>query len=128
MRTWRAFNVAKDVLVASEVEKAESGLARLKGLMGRSGQDFPPGRGLWISPCQGIHTIGMSFPIDVAYLDSKGRIVKLYHRLAPSRVASIRFRTRSVLELPAGTLAHTRTEVGDTLDFRPNQCTTDMDA
>ncbi len=118
MTIWRAYNVAKDVLVASEVEIAETGWARLKGLIGRSVQDFPQGRGLWISPSQGIHTIGMSFPIDVAYLDSKGRIIKLYHRLAPFRVAGLKLRAQGVLELPAGALARTRTEVGDTLEMR----------
>jgi hypothetical protein len=61
----------------------------------------------------------MSFPIDVAYLDSCGRIVKLYHQLAPFRVAGLNLKTRSVLELPAGTLAHTRAEVGDTLEIQP---------
>jgi len=115
VKIWRAYNVGKDVVVASEVEIARTGWARLKGLIGRSSQDFPPGRGLWIAPCQGVHTIGMSFPIDVAYLDSGGRIVKLCHELAPFRMAGLDLRTRCVLELPAGTLARTRTEIGDTL-------------
>ncbi len=118
MKCWRACNVSKNVLVALEVEIAETGWARLKGLIGRSAVDFPQGRGLWISPSQGVHTIGMSFPIDVVYLDSKGHVVKLYHRLAPFRVAALKLSARSVLELPAGTLARTQTEVGDRLKIR----------
>ncbi len=90
----------------------------MKGLIGRSTRDFTPGDGLWISPSQGIHTFGMRFAIDVAYLGSEGRVLKLYHRLAPYRLAAVMLRARSVLELPAGTLARTGTEVGDVLEFQ----------
>ena len=92
---------------------------RMKGLLGRSAQEFPSGRGLWLEPSQGIHTIGMSFPIDAAYLDARGRVLKTYHQLSPFRVAAVMFRARSVLELPIGTLIRTGTEVGDLLEIRP---------
>ncbi len=90
----------------------------MKGLLGRSAQDFFAGKGLWLHPAQGIHTIGMAFPIDAAYLDSQGRVLKIYHCLPPFRVAAILPTARSVLELPAGTLAGTHTEVGDILELR----------
>ncbi len=61
----------------------------------------------------------MSFPIDVVYLDKFGRVLRLYHELQPFRVAAISLRTHSVLELPAGILAQTDTEVGDVIDFQP---------
>ena len=91
----------------------------MKGLIGRSSQAFSPGMGLWIVPSKGIHTFGMSFPIDAAYLDSSNRVLKLYHRLAPFRFAALMLRAQSILELPAGTLDQTRTEIGDVLEFRP---------
>ena len=90
----------------------------MRGLLGRSKEDFPPGKGLLLVPANSIHTIGMSFPIDVAYLDRAGRVIHLYHRLPPLRVAAIKFKSHSILELPAGTLAKTRTEIGDILEFR----------
>lgn len=86
--------------------------------MGRSLGEFPPGRALWIVPSDGIHTFGMRFPIDAVYLDSGGKVLRLYRELAPWRIASVIFRCRSVLELPPGTLDRTHTEVGDTLEFR----------
>ena len=92
---------------------------RTKGLIGRSLQEFAQGGALWIIPCDGVHTFGMRFPIDVAYLDSDGRILKIYHRLAPFRIAALSFKTKSVLELPPGILAQTNTEVGDVLEFNP---------
>jgi uncharacterized protein len=91
----------------------------MKGLIGRSGVEFVPGQALWLVPSDGIHTIGMRFPIDAVYLDSNGRVLKLYRELAPFRVAAIKLKARSVLELPSGTLAQTHTEVGDILEFRP---------
>ena len=91
----------------------------MRGLIGRSAQNFQEGNGLWIHPSQGIHTFGMVIPIDVLYLDSQGRILKAYHELAPFRVAALLLRARSILELPAGTLVRTGTEVGDVLEIQP---------
>jgi uncharacterized protein len=87
--------------------------------MGRSERNFGAGHALWIIPSDGIHTIGMRFSIDVAYLDSEGRVIRVYHNLAPFRVAALVLRARSVLELPTGTLKQTRTEIGDLLEFQP---------
>lgn len=114
---YSVFNCTRQTLVASEIELAETGWSRMKGLIGRSEDSFAPGKGLWISPSEGIHTIGMRFPIDVAYINSGRRIVHLYHRLKPNRIACIKFEAKSVLELPAGTLAMSRTEPGDFLYF-----------
>lgn len=92
----------------------------MKGLIGRSAGAFSSGSGLWIVPSNGIHTFGMRFPIDVAYLDSRDRVLMLYHRIAPFRIAALMLRAESVLELPAGTLERTQTQVGDELEFRPS--------
>lgn len=89
----------------------------MRGLLGRSSCSFGKGKGFWISPSEGIHTIGMSFPIDVAYLDAQQRVIYLYHRLAPYRIAAVKFGARSVLELPAGVLAESKTQVGDLLQL-----------
>jgi uncharacterized membrane protein (UPF0127 family) len=93
----------------------------MKGLLGRSVAQFAEGKAIWIRPSEGIHTIGMAFPVDVAYLDASGRILRLYHKLPPFRIGAISFKARSVLELPAGTLERTGTQVGDVVEFQPNQ-------
>ncbi len=100
---------------------ARSGYTRMKGLIGRSEPSFCPGDGLWIVPCNSIHTIGMRFPIDAVYLGSGQEVVKLYHKLAPLRIAALAFRARSVLELPVGILEETQTEVGDVLEISPDK-------
>ncbi len=111
------FNCTRQTLVVSELEVAETAWSRFKGLIGRSVMNFTKGSGLWIIPSEGIHTIGMSFPIDVAYLDHRYRVVHTYHRLPPFRIAKVKLKTRSILELPAGALAESRTETGDLLQF-----------
>jgi uncharacterized membrane protein (UPF0127 family) len=116
MKFW-AFNCTRQTLLASEVELADTGWARMKGLLGRKAAEFGNGKGLWIAPSEGIHTIGMSFAIDVVYLSADYRVLRIYHRLAPFRIAAVQLKSSSVIELPAGTLARTRTQVGDLLQF-----------
>lgn len=89
----------------------------MKGLLGQTTEDFSAGKGLWIAPSQGVHTIGMKFPIDVVYLDSKNRVIHVSHSLAPFRIAALKLKARSVIELPAGTLAQTETAIGDVLEI-----------
>jgi len=116
MKYW-AFNCTKQTLLASELELADTGWARMKGLLGRQSSEFQNGRGLWIVPCEGVHTIGMSFAIDVIYLDADYRVLRIYHSLAPFRIAAVKRKTSSVIELPAGTLVRTQTQIGDLLQI-----------
>jgi uncharacterized protein len=78
--------------------KASSLVARLFGLLGR--RALAEGEALWLTPCNSVHTLGMSYPIDVVYLDKSDRVIGIRHALAPRRVSAAR-RARSVLELPA---------------------------
>jgi uncharacterized membrane protein (UPF0127 family) len=55
----------------------------------------------------------MRFPIDVAFLDRDGIVVHSAHAMVPWRFSRIVWRARSVLELPAGILAQSETQVGD---------------
>jgi uncharacterized protein len=118
---YRVFNLTRNTMLASEVELVDTEWTRIKGLLGRRAEDFPSGKGLWIAPSQGVHTIGMSFPIDVVYLDAGYRVIHVSHSLAPFRIAAVKLKARSVIELPAGTLAQTRTSVGDVLEIQRNQ-------
>jgi uncharacterized membrane protein (UPF0127 family) len=110
-------NNTRQTLLASDLEVAETGWQRTRGLIGRSARNFNKGKGLWLLSCDGVHTFGMAFSIDVAYLDSEDRVVHIYQNLRPFRVGKVKRRVKSVLELPAGVLAESRTEVGDLLQF-----------
>ncbi|MBQ9005843.1 MAG: DUF192 domain-containing protein [Atopobiaceae bacterium] len=53
-----------------------------------------------LSPCRSIHTFGMSYPIDVAFLSREGVAVLVGRRVAPGRVLSCR-KAASVIERPS---------------------------
>lgn len=97
------------------IRVAESGLARIVGLLGES--ELLPGDGLLIVPSQGVHTWGMQFPIDVAILDGDWKVIALRTDLRPFRMTRVFWKAAAVLELPSGMLKSSSTAVGDTLEF-----------
>ncbi len=111
--TLRVTNLSRGTVLAHRAAVARSFRARLRGLLGR--RALAPGEGLLISPTTAVHTFFMRFPIDVAFLDEGGKVVRAYHALPPFRVAIGGKRARKALELPAGTLAATSTQEGDQL-------------
>jgi len=108
-----AYNVTRNAYLATELIKAGTHWSRLRGLMGTRSGKFPAGKGLWITPCRGVHTLGMRFAIDVVYLDSSHIVVHMEEALKPWRVAPVRLRAASVLELPPTTVSKTGTALGD---------------
>jgi hypothetical protein len=68
---------------------------------------------LWVVPCQGIHTVGLRFPIDVVYLDSDQRVIHIIENLSPFRISPLRRRSSSVLELPTRAVFLSSTQLGD---------------
>jgi uncharacterized membrane protein (UPF0127 family) len=57
----------------------------------------------------------MRFPIDAVFLDRRQRVLRAYSSLGPWRMVPLVFRARSVVELPAGTLAGLALSRGDQL-------------
>jgi hypothetical protein len=110
----RVSNLTRQTVLATCMEVADSAAKRNKGLLGR--ERLAPGEGLWIRPCEAVHTFWMRFPIDLIYLDRKNRIRKLVSAVPPWRLSGCLW-AHSVLELPSGTIRDTRTQPGDTLDF-----------
>lgn len=73
--------------------------ARLVGWLGR--RRPPADEALWLTPCRAVHTLGMRFAIDLAFLDRQGRVLRIAHDVQPGRLCW-HWRARSVLEMPAG--------------------------
>jgi uncharacterized membrane protein (UPF0127 family) len=113
--SWRVTNSTRGSILADHAEEATGVWSRLLGLMGRT--ELPLGQGLHIKPCNSIHTFFMRIPIDALFLDAEGQVVKKYDALPPWRATGLSFRTKSVLELPAGTASASQTEVGDQIHF-----------
>ncbi|WP_348262193.1 DUF192 domain-containing protein [Telmatobacter sp. DSM 110680] len=107
-------NQKRDTKLADKLEVAGSGPKRSKGLLGR--KNLGPGEGLWIIPCEAVHTFFMQFPIDLVYLDRKYRVKKIC-AIVPAWRFSACLSAHSVLELPAGTIQDSQTQVGDILEI-----------
>jgi uncharacterized membrane protein (UPF0127 family) len=111
----RVINATKKREIAGAVLMADSFLKRFKGLLGKKALE--EGHSLWIRPCKGIHTIGMQFPIDAIFLDKGNTVVAVKKNLHPNRVTRLYLRATSVIELTAGSLSMTDTEIGDVIEI-----------
>lgn len=112
-----AWNQTRNTCLAAELSVADTHWSRFCGLIGIKPSDFVAGQGLWIVPSRGVHTFAMRFPIDVIYLDKEKVVVHIEQHLKPWRVAPVRMRAASVLELPAATLSSTGTMLGDQIEI-----------
>jgi uncharacterized membrane protein (UPF0127 family) len=112
-----ALNRTRNAYLATHVRLAATHWSRFRGLMATEADRFPAGEGLWIVPCRGVHTFAMRFPIDVVYLDSDKIVVHMEENLKPWRLAPVRMRAASVLELPGHTLTSTQTAIGDEIEI-----------
>jgi uncharacterized protein len=110
----RVTNQSRGRVLADRADIADTSAKRRTGLLKHTGLDA--GEGLWIAPCEGVHTFGMKFAIDVLFLSKKKKILKVRPNMVRRRMA-ISFRAHSVLELPAGTIEATGTAKGDQLEF-----------
>jgi uncharacterized membrane protein (UPF0127 family) len=108
------FNQTRGITIAAWVSQAFTSESRRKGLLGC--ESLPPGEGLWILPCEGVHTFGMRFAIDIIYLDRHRRVRKVVRNVRPWRI-SVCLSAHSVLELPAGAAERDRCQAGDILSF-----------
>jgi uncharacterized membrane protein (UPF0127 family) len=107
-------NVSRGTLLAEAATVADTSAKRRTGLLKHAA--LLPGDGLWIVPCEAVHTFGMKFEIDVMYLSKSRKVLKIRERM-PKRRISACLRAHSVLELPAGMAKATSTRVGDLLEF-----------
>ncbi|MBW6504424.1 DUF192 domain-containing protein [bacterium] len=109
------WNRTRDRIVGSRIRVAGTFFARLRGLLRTDGLEL--GEGLWIRPCNSIHTFGMRFEFDALFLGPDGKVVGRYERFRRNRISRVFWNARGVLELPAGTIERTGTEVGDEIRF-----------
>jgi len=106
----QARDAASGVVVARRLRCADTHWTRLFGLLGT--KDLPSGDGLWLKRSRQVHMIGMRYPIDVAFLDDRLRILRTISALPPGTFSPRVAGATSVLELPAGTLAETGLKEG----------------
>jgi hypothetical protein len=108
-------NLTRGLTLATHVALAGTSEARRRGLL--DAENLDGGAGLWIVPCEAIHTFGMKVRLDVIFLDKNFQVRKISPDLGPRRM-SLCLRAHSVLELPAGAVGRSGTKLGDQLEKR----------
>jgi uncharacterized membrane protein (UPF0127 family) len=110
----RVRNITKNTLLADRADIADTSATRNRGLLKHTG--LAEGEGLWIVPCEGVHSFLMKFAIDVVFLNKKRVVTKLRSNMVKSRIA-FSIRAHSTLELPVGMIQKSQTTVGDQLEL-----------
>lgn len=104
-------------LVIAQLQRADTMLTRMRGLLGRPRLERH--EGMWIDPCDAIHMMFMRFSIDAVFLDAQQQVVKVAEDVRPWRMARGGRYAHSVLELPQGTAAFFNVRVGDRMTLVP---------
>ena len=109
----RIVNTTRNRVLADKAWEASSFGLRLKGLLGRKG--LGEGEGVFIRPCNSIHSFFMKFLFDAAFVDGEGKVLHLIRSMKPCRISKIVVGAVGVIELPVGMLEGT--SIGDRLEF-----------
>ena len=108
-------NTNRGTVLGEAIEVAASAAQRVRGLLGR--ECLEDGQGLLFKRCSSLHTFFMHFPIDIVFMDKKGKVLKSAPQVGPFKLVAAPFRAHFALELPVGAIERSTTKVGDRLDF-----------
>src|SRR5687768_8383939 len=111
----REDNATRNVSLGSNGPFANNLLRRLRGLVGV--KKLPADDGMLIEPCNQVHCMFMSIPIDVIYIGADQRVLAIDTTMQPWAIGRLVRGAKRVLEVPAGTAAATGTVVGDHLEI-----------
>jgi uncharacterized membrane protein (UPF0127 family) len=110
-------NLTKGIVLAEKVNFARSFKSRLIGLIGK--RHLEGRSSLILSNCNAVHTFFMQFAIDALFLDGQGKVVGKIEAMPPFRVSPLFFKAKTCIELPAGTLRNSSTQVSDIISIEP---------
>jgi uncharacterized membrane protein (UPF0127 family) len=102
-----------DVLASAEV--ARRARERTRGLLGRDRETVTGA--LVLRPCRQVHTLGMRFPIDVAFCDRRGVVLRT-QTVVPWRVTRVVWRSGFVVEAAAGAFDRWQLRPGDAIEVK----------
>ena len=108
--------LVSDARVLASADVLTSRTDRRRGLLGRSAVDGA----VVLEPCRWVHSVGMKFTIDVAYLDDDGTVLKMT-TMRPHRIGLPVMAARRVIEADGGAFERWGLAVGDQVDVRDDE-------
>ncbi len=105
--------LVSDARVLASVEVARTSRARRRGLLGRDGVDGA----VVLRPCRWVHTVGMRFPLDVAYVAGDGVVLRVA-RLPRHRMPRPVWKAAWIIEAEAGAFERWGLRRGDVVELR----------
>ncbi len=112
----KIFNATKRTLLADDVKVARTFLERSIGLLNR--ENLKNKEALVLPSCQCIHMFFMKFSIDVIFMGKDDKIIGMADHVNPFEVSPFFIKAVTAIELPAGTIETTRSEIGDVVEFQ----------
>jgi uncharacterized membrane protein (UPF0127 family) len=108
-------NKARRTILSKKFTLCESRLRQARGLMFSSKKDliFVLDREKYVP----LHMFFVFFPIDVLFLDKNKRVVDMKERFRPFTLYHPKALASHVLELQAGTIASSKTMLGDEISW-----------
>jgi uncharacterized membrane protein (UPF0127 family) len=108
--------LVSEARVLASAEIANDGSGRRRGLRGRDAVDGA----FVIQSCRWVNTFGMRFPIDVAFVDDGGVVVKIV-RMPPGRLGAPVKGGSWVIEAATGAFERWGLAVGDVVELRDGE-------
>jgi uncharacterized membrane protein (UPF0127 family) len=99
--------------VLATAEIAQGRRHRARGLLGRDSVEGA----VVLRPCRQVHSLGMRFPIDVAFCSSEGEVLRMLE-LAPWRLTRPVWRAAFVVEAAAGAFDRWNLRPGDRVEVK----------
>ena len=110
---YKLYHVERELVLVENLMMATTFICRLRGLMFTS--ELLPGEGLFLSPCNSVHTFFMRYPLDVLFLDGQMQILQCLSCIQPNRISLLVRGARHAVELPAGKIKQYGISAGDNL-------------
>lgn len=112
----KIINLTRNTILADKARIADSFLARLIGLLNSSGLD--QGQALVLSPSNSIHSFFMRFTFDAIFLNRDQQVIALIPGFKPFRISRLYFKAISTIELPAGAILASKTQIKDKIELQ----------
>lgn len=107
----KILNLTKNTVIATRVQKADTILSRMTGLLTR--RAIAEDEALIITRCKSIHMFFMKFAIDVIFVDRKNTIAGIVEDIKPFALSPTFYKSNYAIEGPAGMIKRSRCAVGD---------------